>query len=315
MIRRRQAPASPRVVFVGRRCDLSAIPLQGLIQGNVNVAACLIPARRLPGQTREPVRLVPPSRLRRLPLLAVAPTTSIDQITSERQIPLYEISDACSEQLASLVEQLKPDLLAVSCFPWRIADTILETARSGAINVHPSLLPRHRGPDPLFWTFQQGETETGVSIHLMTADLDAGPIIEHLSLPLPAPIDGAKVEQRLAGMAASALPEIARNLAAGDVKLVAQDESRASYEGWPEDGDLSLSPDWTVARVLRFVTGVVSLGYHPLIEFDGEMQEVEAAVAGSEPVDGRSYDTTLVRVDFADGSVRLRLAKADEEPV
>lgn len=313
MIRRRQAPASPRIVFVGRRCDLSAIPLQGLIQGDINVVACLIPARRLPGQTREPVRLLPPSRLRRLPLLAVAPTTSIDQLTSEQQLSLYEITDACSEQLSSLLQQLEPDLLVVSCFPWRIAATILESARFGAINVHPSLLPRHRGPDPLFWTFQLGEAETGVSIHLMTDELDAGPIIEQLSLPLAAPVNGAKVEQRLAGMAASILPDIARRLAAGDVEPVAQDASQASYERWPEDDDLCLSPNWPADRVLRFVTGVVSLGYRPLIDIDGEMQEVERAVSRSELIDGRSSDQSLVRADFADGSVWLRLARAEDE--
>lgn len=315
MIRRRPTSESPRIVFAGRRCDLSAIPLQGLIQANIDIAACLIPARRLPRQTAEPVRLVPPSKLRRLPLFAVAPSTSIDEITSEQRIPLYEITDARSEPLAALLGQLQPDVLVVSCFPWRISAEILAIPRYAAINVHPSLLPRHRGPDPLFWTFRQGETKTGVSAHLMDDELDAGALVQQWELPLPAQIEGDKVERRLAGMIAEALPDIVKRSVAGTVEPVAQDTSLASYEGWPADEDLRLPRDWTIERVLRFVTGVVSLGYLPVIEMDSDVYEIESASAAIELAGGRPVDPTFVKVDFEDGPVWLRVASIEGDGI
>ncbi|HLI51028.1 MAG TPA: formyltransferase family protein, partial [Thermomicrobiaceae bacterium] len=163
--------------------------------------------------------------------------------------------------MVELLSDLAPDLIVVSCFPWRLSAEILDIPRFGAINVHPSLLPRHRGPDPLFWTFRQGELQTGFSIHLVTEELDAGPMIAQMALPLDAPVEGVKVEQRLARMAASILPSIVRDLAGGGVVPKPQDEALSSYEGWPADSDLLMSTDWPVERVLRFVTGVPSLGY------------------------------------------------------
>lgn len=313
MIRRQRLLASPRVVFIGRRCDLSAIPLQGLLAGDITVAACLIPARRLPGRPVQPVRLLPPTKLRRLPLLAVAPTTSIDQITTERQIPLYEITKGHSGSLIDLLTDIAPDVIVVSCFPWKLSTEALDIPSFGTINVHPSLLPRHRGPDPLFWTFQRGEPETGVSVHLMTDKLDAGPLIEQMTLPLPEPMEGVRVERRLARMAAATLPGIVRRLATGSIELEPQDESRASYEGWPEDEDLLMSTEWPVERVRRFVAGIPSLGYTPAVEIRGERQEIELAVAASEAKEGEAI-ASLFEVNFADGPAWLQVHEDSEEP-
>src|ERR1700686_2568971 len=88
------------------------------------------------------------------------------QAGADKEIPLLKIPDLPNDV----------DLFCVATFP-RILDAgVLALPRLGVLNVHPSLLPRHRGPDPLFWTFFDSEAETGVTVHWITQEVDAGDI-------------------------------------------------------------------------------------------------------------------------------------------
>ena len=60
---------------------------------------------------------------------------------------------------------------------WKLPADLLALPRLGAINIHPALLPRHRGPSPFEAAFRAGDTETGLTIHRMAADFDTGPIL------------------------------------------------------------------------------------------------------------------------------------------
>ena len=65
------------------------------------------------------------------------------------------------------VVRLRPDTIVVASFPHLLSPETLAAARIGALNVHMSLLPRHRGVDPLFWTYWDDDREAGVTIHWM----------------------------------------------------------------------------------------------------------------------------------------------------
>jgi len=105
--------------------------------------------------------------------------------------------------------------------------------RHGTIQYHPSLLPKYRGPSSINWPIIKGETETGLTIFRPTDGLDEGAVI--LQKKIPIGVDdtlGTVYFDRLFKMGVDAMLEAADLVVAGKHKEVAQDESKASYEGW-----------------------------------------------------------------------------------
>jgi len=76
------------------------------------------------------------------------------------------------------------DLICVASFPRIIPPNILARAKRGGLNVHGAILPKHRGPDPLFWTFFEDDKEAGVTVHWMDEGVDSGDIVLQRSWPL-----------------------------------------------------------------------------------------------------------------------------------
>ena len=91
-------------------------------------------------------------------------------------LPVREIGSFKDEEAAGLGE-LKPDLLVVVSFGLIIPRWFLDLPTLGAINVHPSLLPKYRGPSPMQWAIRNGEEETGITVIRMNERMDAGDIL------------------------------------------------------------------------------------------------------------------------------------------
>ena len=85
---------------------------------------------------------------------------------------------------ATWIATFQPDLLISCGFPWRIPAEVLHVPRLGAINFHDALLPRYRGPNATGWAFRNGDTETGLTIHRLTPDFDAGAILAQVRTPI-----------------------------------------------------------------------------------------------------------------------------------
>jgi methionyl-tRNA formyltransferase len=80
-------------------------------------------------------------------------------------------------RLTPLLEAVKPDLILTFFYPWRVPEEALALPSRGAINAHPALLPRLRGPNPLAWTLRNDEPEVGLTLHRIEARFDTGPIL------------------------------------------------------------------------------------------------------------------------------------------
>ncbi|MDR2421890.1 MAG: methionyl-tRNA formyltransferase [Deltaproteobacteria bacterium] len=92
-------------------------------------------------------------------------------------IPIMETSRVNSPETVAAIESLKPDLLVVSAFRWLLGPELLSLGQFKPINIHPSLLPLHRGPAPVNWTILNGDAKAGVSVMAMVQGLDEGPIL------------------------------------------------------------------------------------------------------------------------------------------
>ena len=82
------------------------------------------------------------------------------------------------------LSQFRPDIIVVASFPRILPAAAIASARLGGLNLHLSLLPRHRGIDPIFSTYWDNDCDAGVTVHWMNEDIDGGDIAEQKALPL-----------------------------------------------------------------------------------------------------------------------------------
>ena len=101
----------------------------------------------------------------------------VKEYALSENIPVYQPVKMRDGTALSIVRELQPELTVVAAYGKILPDDILEMPKYGSINVHSSILPRYRGAAPINWAILNGETETGVSIMHMAAELDAGDVI------------------------------------------------------------------------------------------------------------------------------------------
>jgi methionyl-tRNA formyltransferase len=148
---------------------------------------------------------------------------------------------ASPARLAPLLAAYAPDVAVCCTFPARIPDAALAVPRYGIVNVHPGLLPRYGGPNPMGWALRIGEPEMGMTFHRMTSEIDAGPILAQGAVPVTDEDDANSLTAKL-GSLADLLPTALERLMAGDGGDPQRPEE-AGYAGAfePEYVDV----DWT----------------------------------------------------------------------
>ncbi len=143
-------------------------------------------------------------------------------------LPLAQPERLGMEEFASRLRALAPDAAVVVAFGRLISPRLLRIPRHGFVNVHPSLLPRYRGPSPIEWPILSGDAETGVTTMLLDEGMDSGPILLQRSTPIGARERTPELEARLAGLGAELLVETLAGLAAGTVVPKPQDGTLAT---------------------------------------------------------------------------------------
>jgi methionyl-tRNA formyltransferase len=126
------------------------------------------------------------------------------------------------------IRSLRPDLIVVAAYGQYIPVSILDLPPGGAINIHPSLLPKYRGASPIQWAVANGETETGVTILFVAAEMDAGDIILQEKAPIADDDTAATLEPRLAEQGAELLIRAVEQIRAGTVRRQPQDHRQAT---------------------------------------------------------------------------------------
>ena len=124
---------------------------------------------------------------------------------------------------------MQPDLFVTAAYGKILPEEILEIPHHGAINVHPSLLPKYRGPSPITATILNGDTTTGVSIIQMDTGVDHGPIIASSSLPVHPTDTHETLANHLFGKAAEMLPDVIDTIAKRRINYTFQDHDKATY--------------------------------------------------------------------------------------
>lgn len=123
---------------------------------------------------------------------------------------------------------LTPEFLVVVAYGQLLKAELLGLPSRGTVNLHPSLLPRHRGPSPVAWTILAGDARAGVTTMFLDEGMDTGPILMQESLPLGAELTRGDLEVVLAERGARLLLETLRNVRDGTVSPIPQDPSRST---------------------------------------------------------------------------------------
>jgi methionyl-tRNA formyltransferase len=184
---------------------------------------------------------------------------------------------ADKHRVEPLLRALEPDLMVCWGFPWKLPQAALDVARLGSINLHPGLLPRHRGPVPLAWALRDGDPAFGVTWHRMDADLDTGGILAQGSVPIEDDdVEILQIGPKLGAEAFRLLPGVLERVAAGDPGEP-QDDALATWAGHFEEDDYALV-DWSwparrihdQVRAWNLTFGLSPTVVAPVATLDGE---------------------------------------------
>ena len=181
---------------------------------------------------------------------------SLARFAEERDIPVYLSADAEAADLQAQISALAPDLLFSFYYRRMLPQRLLSLPRLGALNMHGSLLPQFRGRAPVNWVCVQGATETGASLHYMTAKPDAGALVDQLAVPILPDDTAYDVFRKVCTAAELVLARSLPALRAGTAVATPLDLAAGSYFGArrPEDGVIHWS--WPAARIHNLVRAV-----------------------------------------------------------
>ncbi|HSP16199.1 MAG TPA: formyltransferase family protein [Thermoanaerobaculia bacterium] len=199
------------------------------------------------------------------------------------------------------------DLICVATFPRLLPPEILDHARVGGLNLHGSLLPRHRGPDPLFWTYFDADRECGITLHWMNSAADGGDIAAQRRWELVPGTRATAVYKRQVDEGMNLLADELQYVARGNRRGTPQDVSLATHEPSPSRRTWSIDFNtWSIDRVWHFLNGLTPVR-NDLLTLNGKRLQIFPNLQLTRRTHDRRPGTLVVRNRsfelFCDGGV------------
>jgi methionyl-tRNA formyltransferase len=241
--------------------------------------------------------------------LTVSP---VKELALERGIEAFQPSTLRRPEVVEWLAERSPEVIVVAAFGQILPLSVLSLPLKGCINVHASLLPRHRGASPIANAILSGDDCTGVTIMLMDEGMDAGPMLDQRSLSISPEDTTLLLGEKLAALGAELLIDVLPEWMEGRLTAEEQDESGATYSRPLTKADGLL--DWRLSSVdlWRRVRA-----YHPWpgthTYWEGKLLRISGAglAVGSElegdAVPGQVYDSSEgLAVATGDGGLVLK---------
>src|SRR5688572_3876739 len=172
----------------------------------------------------------------------------------DRKVPVLQPARIKTAEAIAEIRALAPEVIVVMAYGQILPRAVLEVPPIACLNLHASLLPRHRGAAPIQAAIVAGDPETGISVMYMDEGLDTGDVLLQTRLEIAADETGGSLHDRLAEIAPAALSEALAQLQAGTAPRIPQDSSAATYS--PKLGREDGRIDWnesatTIERKIR----------------------------------------------------------------
>jgi len=181
----------------------------------------------------------------------------VKQLALSQEIPVWQPGSLKRQENIEMLAAYQSDLFIVAAFGQILPQAVLDLPRYGTLNIHASLLPKYRGVSPISEAILQGDTETGVTIMLIDAGVDTGPILLQRAIPIAEDDTTGSLTLKLAALGASALLEALPLWVQGKITPQPQDERFASHTHMlhKEDGKIDWNrPADVLARTVRAFT-------------------------------------------------------------
>lgn len=199
-----------RVVFMGTP-EFGAVSLRKLISSGYDVAAVFTQPDRQAGRGNKTV------------------ASPVKQAAIEHGIPVYQ-PEKISRECAEILRSIAPDVCVTAAFGQFLSEELLAVPKYGTVNVHASLLPKHRGSAPINWSVIKGEKETGVTTMFTVRKMDAGDILLSEKTAIGNDETAGELTERLAQIGAGLLIKTLKLIELGECPRTPQDESQMTYE-------------------------------------------------------------------------------------
>ncbi len=285
---------TPRVILASENIELAGLLLVALARlqaaGQLEVAAVWSNLEEyrsvpLPPATQSALKnattSLPPLESGGGVILGGVPVSDFSQLCAELGLPYHNVPDVNARHVAATVTALRADLGIICGHSQFLRRAVRRSPRLGWVNLHPSLLPRHRGPYPGFWELRDGDQESGISLHQVTGSFDSGPLLAQASFPITPGMRFAELLTQQAALAAGPILDAVLNHATNGLPPRPQDESLASYQPAPVGEDFVLDSRMSCQAMAQFVSGMQ--GVAPvLVRIEDQLMVVESVTGWQE---------------------------------
>ena len=185
-------------------------------------------------------------------------TPPVKEFAESRDLAVFQPASLREDAEArQRISDLAPDAIVVAAYGLFLPEETLAVPQLGCLNIHPSLLPRHRGPSPVATSILEGDETTGVTIMLLDEGMDTGPVLAQRETPIGAEETCDKLTTRLFDMGANLLVNTLEEWSAGLIAPTPQDDAKATITRRLQRSDGRI--DWSdtaesIARRVRAFT-------------------------------------------------------------
>ena len=239
---------------------------------------------------------------------------SCAMLAAQHDIPVFAPHNINHPLWQEKIAGMQPDVIFSFYYRKLLGTKILTLAPCGAFNLHGSLLPRYRGRAPTNWVLLNGETETGVTLHWMTAAADAGDIVAQQRVSIAADDTAASLGDKLLVQASEMLDQVLPEIAAGRAMRVPQDEAQASYFGGRSAADGQL--DWrNTATKCHNLVRAVTQPFPGAFSFAGERKlivwQTRTQASDHSVAPGTILSTRPLLVACAEGALEVLFGQSE----
>ncbi len=239
---------------------------------------------------------------------------SVAELAAEKGIQVFAPEDINHPVWVERIRAMAPEVIFSFYYRTLVKPEILEIPKYGALNLHGSLLPKYRGRVPLNWAIINGEKETGVTLHYMTARADAGDIVDQERFAIGDDDTARTLFDKACAATAVLLKRTLPLVLAGKAPRRAQDEAQATRFGGrtPADGQI----DWKQSNTaVRNLVRAVTRPYPGAFSFLGERKcffwAVDAVSREGDAAPGTVLQSAPLTIACGEGAIRVRQAQFD----
>jgi methionyl-tRNA formyltransferase len=183
-------------------------------------------------------------------------STSIAKVAEEHDLKVFETTSVNSHESLDAIERAQPELLVVVAFRGFLGPRLLSLGYTPPINIHPSLLPRHRGPAPINWTLIKGDHLCGVSVNFIDLKIDAGEVLAQNAIPVPEAVGSGEIESELSHIGAKLLLQVIQQIKDDRLTPVPQNETLATINRLLKKEDGHIKFEQPAGILARLINGV-----------------------------------------------------------